>query len=77
MARSGHLNLKLLERAYMNKDQIKGGMKEVAGMAQRKTGEIIGNPNQQDKGALKEAEGKIQKKLGDVEQAVKVVSRKP
>lgn len=61
----------------MNKDQIKGGMKEVAGKVQKKTGEFIGNPNQQGKGILKEAEGKFQKKVGDVEKALKDANRKP
>jgi uncharacterized protein YjbJ (UPF0337 family) len=61
----------------MNKDQIEGGIKEVAGKAQRKIGEAIGNPNQQGKGAIKEVTGKIQKTVGDAEESLKKANRKP
>ena len=44
----------------MNKDQIKGAVKEVAGKVQRKTGELIDSPGQQAKGAAKEIAGKVQ-----------------
>ena len=55
----------------MNKDQVKGVVKEVAGKVQAKTGEMVGNTNQQAKGLLKEAEGKLQKKVGDAEEILK------
>ncbi len=55
----------------MNKDQVKGSMKEAAGKVQEKTGEVVGSKNQQAKGMAKEVEGKAQKAAGDVKDAVK------
>jgi uncharacterized protein YjbJ (UPF0337 family) len=59
----------------MNKDQVKGSIKEFAGKVQRKTGELIDSPEQEIKGGSKEIAGKAQKKLGDVKEAAKKVSR--
>jgi uncharacterized protein YjbJ (UPF0337 family) len=55
----------------VNKDQVKGGMKDIAGKAQEKAGELTGSKEQQAKGLLKQGEGKVQKKVGDVEEAAK------
>ncbi len=55
----------------MNKDQVKGSMKEAAGKVQEKTGEVVGSKNQQAKGMAKEVEGKGQKAAGDVKDAIK------
>ncbi len=55
----------------MNKDQVKGTAKEVAGKVQEKTGELVGSKTQQAKGMAKEVEGKAQKAAGDVKDAVK------
>jgi len=60
----------------MNKDQVKGTMKDVAGKVQEKTGEIIGSPEQQLKGDRKQLAGKTQKAYGDVKEAVKDASRR-
>ena len=60
----------------MNRDQIKGAAKDVAGKVQRKFGELTGSTDQQDKGAVKQVEGKIQKGVGNVEQALDKVDRK-
>lgn len=60
----------------MNKDQVKGAVKEVAGKVQSKTGEMVGSTNQQVKGLLKEAEGKLQKKVGNAEEALKDADHK-
>ena len=49
----------------MNKDQAKGGMKDIAGKAQEKLGEATGKRSQQAKGLAKQAEGKVQQGLGD------------
>ena len=57
----------------MNKDQVKGAVKDAAGKVQRKAGELVGSTEQQVKGATKQAEGKAQKALGDT----KEVLRKP
>ena len=52
----------------MNRDQMKGTAKDVAGKIQRKFGEATGNESQQIKGGAKQVEGKIQKGVGNVEQ---------
>ena len=54
----------------MNKNQIEGSFKDVAGKVQQKVGEATGNVNQQVKGVAKQVEGKVQKGVGNVEQAV-------
>ena len=54
----------------MNKDQVKGSIKEVAGKIQEKTGELTGSDKQQIKGMKNQVEGKIQKGIGDVKEAV-------
>ena len=61
----------------MNKDQVKGAIKDAAGKVQEKAGALVGNPKQEAKGLAKQVEGKAQKKLGDVKDAVKVLTRKP
>lgn len=59
----------------MNKDQVKGTIKDVAGKVQEKTGEVIGSKEQQAKGLAKQVEGQVQKKVGDVKEAVKDASK--
>ncbi len=54
----------------MNKDQVKGTVKDVAGKVQEKTGEVFNSPEQQAKGLAKQVEGKTQKAVGDVKEAV-------
>lgn len=61
----------------MNKDQVKGVVKEATGTIQKKVGNVLGNPVQQGKGLLKEAEGKAQKQYGDIKEAVKDINKKP
>jgi uncharacterized protein YjbJ (UPF0337 family) len=60
----------------MNRNQVKGAAKDVAGKVQRKVGELTGNENQQDKGTAKQVEGKVQKGVGNVEQALDEAERK-
>ena len=60
----------------MNRDQVKGTAKDVAGKVQRKVGELTGNKTQQAKGAAKQVEGKVQKGVGNVEQAIDNANRK-
>ena len=43
----------------MNKDQVKGGMKDIAGKAQEKAGELTGSKEQQAKGLLKQGAGGV------------------
>ena len=60
----------------MNRDQVKGTAKDVAGKVQRKVGEMTGNERQQAKGAAKQVEGKVQKGVGNVEQALDKAGRR-
>ena len=55
----------------MNKDQVKGAMKDAAGKVQEKAGAIIGSRKQQAKGLVKQMQGTAQKAVGDVKEAVK------
>jgi uncharacterized protein YjbJ (UPF0337 family) len=59
----------------MNKDQVKGKIKEVAGEAQEHTGKAIGSTEQQAKGHAREFEGKAQKAVGDVKENLKDASK--
>ncbi|MBA4326681.1 MAG: CsbD family protein [Polaromonas sp.] len=54
----------------MNKDQVKGKIKEVAGEVQEHTGKAIGSAEQQAKGHAREMEGKAQKAAGDIRESV-------
>jgi uncharacterized protein YjbJ (UPF0337 family) len=60
----------------MNKDQVKGAVKEAAGTVQRKAGELIDSPEQQVKGAARETEGTVQKGYGDVKETVKDANKR-
>jgi uncharacterized protein YjbJ (UPF0337 family) len=53
----------------MNKDQLKGGTKDIAGKVQEKAGELTGSEKQQIKGLKKQVEGKVQQTVGDVKEA--------
>ena len=55
----------------MNKDQVKGALKDAAGKVQETAGEVVGSNKQQVKGMEKQVEGKAQKAAGDVKDAVK------
>lgn len=55
----------------MNKDRIKGKVKDVAGSIERKTGALTDDPKMEIKGAAKQVEGKLQNALGKVKDASK------
>ena len=61
----------------MNKDQVKGAVKEVAGKVQAEVGKATGSVSQQVKGKVLESEGRSQTLAGDVKEVVKDVTRKP
>jgi uncharacterized protein YjbJ (UPF0337 family) len=60
----------------MNKDQIKGTVKDAAGKVQQKTGEAINSTSQTTKGLAKQAEGKTQKAFGDAKEAAKSATKR-
>jgi len=55
----------------MNKDQVKGEAKDLAGKIQEEAGKLVGSKEQQAKGLGKQIEGKIQKGVGDLKETVK------
>lgn len=55
----------------MNKDQIQGTIKDIAGKVQEKTGELIDSDEQQTEGLKKQITGKIQRVVGDVKEVIK------
>jgi uncharacterized protein YjbJ (UPF0337 family) len=59
----------------MNRNQVKGSIKEAAGKVQRKAGDLVDSPKQQVQGTLREAEGKAQKQLGNAEERIKDASK--
>jgi uncharacterized protein YjbJ (UPF0337 family) len=63
--------------ASMNKDQVKGGVKESTGKLQRKLGEAVDSPETEVKGATREVAGKAQKRAGDTKETLKQPPRKP
>jgi uncharacterized protein YjbJ (UPF0337 family) len=55
----------------MDSNEIKGKMKDVAGKAQEKFGEVTGNKEQELKGMSKQVEGKVQETYGKAKDATK------
>jgi uncharacterized protein YjbJ (UPF0337 family) len=55
----------------MNKDQIKGGIKDAAGKVQKEVGKMTGSHEHQAKGTGKQAEGKVEKGVGNVKDALR------
>ena len=60
----------------MNRNQMQGAAKNVAGKVQQKLGELTGNKTQQAKGAAKQLQGKVQRGAGNVEEALDKANRK-
>ncbi|WP_349679202.1 CsbD family protein [Rhodoferax sp. UBA5149] len=56
---------------FMNKNQVHGAVKDLAGKIQQQTGKIVGNTEQQAKGLQKQATGKAEQSLGDAKEVVK------
>ena len=60
----------------MNKDQVKGKLKDVAGRIERQAGEWTGDEKKEVHGTMKQAEGKIQNAWGNVKDAGKKAADK-
>jgi uncharacterized protein YjbJ (UPF0337 family) len=60
----------------MNRDQIKGKAKDIAGKVQQKVGEAIHSSTQQVKGVGKQVVGKVQKATGDANERLKEAEKK-
>ena len=53
----------------MNRDQVKGRAKEVAGKIEKNAGRAAGSVKTEAKGLVREAAGKVQKNVGDARNA--------
>jgi uncharacterized protein YjbJ (UPF0337 family) len=60
----------------MNKDQVKGVAKDVAGKVQEQAGKLVGSKKQQIKGISKQISGTAQKGVGDAEQTIKDLNKR-
>jgi uncharacterized protein YjbJ (UPF0337 family) len=60
----------------MNKDQVQGKVKDVAGRIERQAGEWTGDNEKQVQGAAKQVEGKVQNAWGNVKEAGKKAAEK-
>jgi uncharacterized protein YjbJ (UPF0337 family) len=60
----------------MNRDQIKGVAKIVAGKVQEQTGKLIDSPEQIVKGVSRQIAGRFQKGRGDIKKTIKDFKRK-
>jgi len=54
----------------MNKNQIKGTVKDIVGKVQKEAGKLVGNKEQEAKGIYKQVTGKAEKRLGDAKEIV-------
>ena len=55
----------------MNKNQVKGTAKELAGKVQEGAGKLVGSKEQQAKGLGKQVVGKAEKTYGNAKQDIK------
>ena len=60
----------------INKDQVKGNVKDVSGKIEKQAGKLVGNEKLEAKGAKREFAGKVQANVGDLKEAIKD-ARKP
>jgi uncharacterized protein YjbJ (UPF0337 family) len=60
----------------MNKDQVKGEVKEVSGMIKEVAGKIVGNEKLEEKGRIEKTRGEAQGAIGDIKEDVKEALKK-
>jgi uncharacterized protein YjbJ (UPF0337 family) len=60
----------------MNKDQVKGKAKNIAGKIQEQAGKLVGSKKQQIKGLSKQISGKTQEGFGDAKQSVEDLGKR-
>lgn len=61
----------------MNKNQVKGVVKDLAGKVQEEIGILVGSKEQQAKGLSKQVSGKAEKIYGDAKQVIKDANKHP
>ncbi len=52
----------------MNKDQVKGSIKDAVGKVQETAGKVVGSDTQRLKGIRKQVAGRAQKAVGDLKE---------
>jgi uncharacterized protein YjbJ (UPF0337 family) len=57
--------------SVMNKDEVKGKMKNVVGRAERELGKATGNKKTEARGVARQAEGKLQNIVGKVKDTIR------
>jgi len=62
---------RLYQESIMNKDQVKGRIKEAKGKAKEIAGKVVGNKDLERKGKIENAEGKVQAGYGDLKEDIK------
>jgi uncharacterized protein YjbJ (UPF0337 family) len=55
----------------VNKNQMKGAARDIAGKVQQRAGKLVGSKKQQVKGLEKQISGKLQQGVGDAAEALK------
>jgi len=60
----------------MNKNQVKGAVKDIAGKLQEEAGKLFGSKKQQVKGLKKQISGKTEKSYGDAKEAIKDATKR-
>jgi uncharacterized protein YjbJ (UPF0337 family) len=55
----------------MNKNQVQGVAKDIAGKVQEEAGKLVGSKEQQVKGLGKQISGKAEKAYGDAKEIIK------
>lgn len=74
--RSTHPFLTLKAKPIMNKDPVKGALKDAAGKVQDPVGKVTGSAEQQRKVLHKQVDGKAQKAAGEVKEMAKDMAHK-
>jgi len=59
----------------MNKNQVKGIVKDIAGKVQEEAGKLVGSKEQQVKGLGKQIAGKAEKAVGDAKEVLKDIKK--
>lgn len=60
----------------MNKDQIKGWIRDAKGGLRKTAGKISGNKRQEREGTVQQSAGKVQAGYGDLKEDVNEVSKR-
>jgi uncharacterized protein YjbJ (UPF0337 family) len=58
------------QELIMNKDQVKGRVKETQGKIKAVTGKAVGNKSMEGKGRIEQAAGKVQAGYGDLKNEI-------